>query len=113
MSQAMPGRKKPKKAKTKAPAEKKTNGRSQLVAPLREKLGLTQQEFATLLGLSTVSVSRWEHKHTQPTDSSRALLGLLARALVKKPAPKIVANLRAIPGTNELGRIIELVHLGD
>lgn len=84
-----------------------------LAAKLRDKLGLTQQEFATLLGLSTVSVSRWEHGHTKPTDASRALIGLLERALKNRKPELIVARLRALKGEDELGRLIALVHLGD
>lgn len=108
MSQAMPGRK--------TGAKSKSNGRSYSVSDLRERMGLTQQEFATLLGLSTVSISRWEHRHTRPTDASHALIGLLDRALAKKGddgIPKIVTALRTISGTDELDRIIALVHLGD
>jgi transcriptional regulator with XRE-family HTH domain len=83
---------------------------------MRERMGLTQQEFATLLGVSTVSISRWEHQHTKPTDSSHALVALLDRAIARKGdrgLTKIMDTLRNISGTNELARIIALVHLGD
>jgi len=111
---------KPKKAKrVKAqPKKAKANGvtapaASGPVVTLREKLGLTQQEFATLLGLSTVSVSRWEHKHTKPTDSSKALLALLGRAVERQDKDIIVSALRSLSGADEVDRIITLVHLGD
>ena len=98
------------KAKKKSPASSSgTKG----VGELRAELGLTQQEFATLLGLSTVSVSRWEHKHTRPTDASEALLGLLDRARRKRPTGEIVDRLRTLAGASELDRIVALVHLGD
>lgn len=102
---------KPKKPVTAAVTENGApNG---VVVTLRDRLGLTQQEFATLLGLSTVSVSRWEHKHTKPTDASKALLDLLSRAVAKKNPGAIVAALRSLSGADEIDRIITLVHLGD
>lgn len=110
MSQAMPSKRtaaKPRKAKP-------SNGTGTVpVVTLREKLGLTQQEFATLLGLSTVSVSRWEHKHTKPTDGSKALLALLGRAVERQDKDTIVSALRSLSGADEVDRIITLVHLGD
>ncbi|APU88847.1 putative XRE family transcriptional regulator [Virus Rctr197k] len=109
MSQAMPQKKTKPKPKPKA---KTANGRVD-VGSIRHKLGLTQQQFASLLGLSTVSVSRWEHAHTHPTDTSRALLTLLERALKKRDAEVVRRRLESIPGNNEESRIIELVHLGD
>lgn len=123
MSQAMPSKRtaakpkkakvQPKKAKAKAANGVSAPAASGPVVTLREKLGLTQQEFATLLGLSTVSVSRWEHKHTKPTDSSKALLALLGRAVERQEKDTIVSALRSLSGADEVDRIITLVHLGD
>lgn len=38
-----------------------------LVKELREKLILTQQEFANLLGVSFASINRWETGKHEPT----------------------------------------------
>jgi putative transcriptional regulator len=38
-----------------------------LVKELREKLILTQEELAKLLGVSFASVNRWENGHCDPT----------------------------------------------
>ena len=38
-----------------------------LIKKLREKLVLTQQEFAVLLGVSFTSVNRWENGKHEPT----------------------------------------------
>jgi DNA-binding XRE family transcriptional regulator len=38
-----------------------------LVKELREKLILTQQEFANLLGVSFASINRWETGRHEPT----------------------------------------------
>jgi len=40
---------------------------SKLVKELREKLILTQNEFADLLGVNYTSVSRWENGSFEPT----------------------------------------------
>lgn len=40
---------------------------SKLIKLLREKLLLTQQELAELLGVSFVSVNRWENGVHEPT----------------------------------------------
>ena len=38
-----------------------------IIKKLREKLVLTQQEFAALLGVSFTSVNRWENGKNEPT----------------------------------------------
>lgn len=37
------------------------------IKALREKMLLTQEEFASLLGVSFSSVNRWERGHYEPT----------------------------------------------
>lgn len=39
---------------------------SKLIKVLREKLMLTQTEFANLLGVSFVSINRWENDKNKP-----------------------------------------------
>lgn len=38
-----------------------------LVLPLRELCGLTQEQFAAKLGVTVVTVNRWENYRTKPT----------------------------------------------
>jgi putative transcriptional regulator len=38
-----------------------------LIKALREKFGLTQEEFARRLGVSFASVNRWENGQTKPS----------------------------------------------
>lgn len=90
-----------------------SNAKQPEVTTVRNQLGLNQQEFATLLGLSTVSVSRWEHRHTTPTGASAALVSLLTRALAKTKAEEIVSILRHVDRDDDVNRFITLVHLGD
>lgn len=37
-----------------------------LIRPLRSLCGLTQEQFAARLGVTVVTVNRWENKRTQP-----------------------------------------------
>jgi len=37
------------------------------IKELREALGMTQEEFARDLGVSFVTVNRWENKHASPS----------------------------------------------
>ena len=80
---------------------------------LRAHLQLTQQEFALLLGLSPVSISRWERGHMTPLDHSRMMLDLLKRALLRNPADKVLQTLRPLVMGSDLERVVALVHLGD
>jgi len=59
------------------------------IRKLRDRLGLTQEAFARLLGVSYVSVNKWENDASAPTGLSRVLLELLASAL-RTATPDIV-----------------------
>ena len=83
------------------------------VARIRSALGLTQHEFATVLGLSAVSVSRWEHRHMAPTGLSQLLLELLLRALSRNHVDVVLRTLRPLALAHDLERVVALVHLGD
>lgn len=41
---------------------------------VREKLGLSQIQFATLIGISPRTLQNWEQGHRRPEGSARALL---------------------------------------
>ena len=92
---------------------RRSNGNADQVARLRHQLGLSQQAFAELLGLSVVSISRWERGTTTLTDNSVALVGLLSRALSRRSPEEIVHRLREVMPQGEVERVVALVHLGD
>ena len=50
---------------------------SKSIKRLREKLFLTQEDLATRLGTSTVSISRWERGEHEPTMKMKRQLHLL------------------------------------
>jgi putative transcriptional regulator len=47
------------------------------VAAIREKLKLTQEQFANLCGVSVATLRNWEQGRRRPTGPSRALLRLV------------------------------------
>ena len=55
------------------------------VAYLREKLGLTQQELAEKIGVSSVAVHYWETGKRIPSGPVTKLLEQLAEQSEKKP----------------------------
>ena len=44
------------------------------ISAARDKLKLTQQEFATLLGISRCTVENWEQGHREPSGAARILI---------------------------------------
>ena len=51
--------------------------RSREIKQLREYLCLSQTEFAQLLGVSFVSVNRWENGHFEPTIKAKRKIKIL------------------------------------
>ena len=60
------------------------------VAAIRTKMGLTQDEFAALIGVSTRTLQNWEQGHRRPRGPARALL------MIAQADPR--ATLRALHG---------------
>ncbi|MDY6064430.1 MAG: helix-turn-helix transcriptional regulator [Candidatus Enterosoma sp.] len=50
-----------------------------MIITLRNKLILTQEEFAKLLGVSFASVNRWERGHHEPTTKAKRKIVELCR----------------------------------
>ena len=49
------------------------------VRDVRQRLNMTQQEFAQLFGFSVYSIRNWEQGKRQPEGSARVLLTIIAR----------------------------------
>jgi len=50
------------------------------IKKLRQELGLSQSELASLLGTHTMTVSKWERGKLKPSEHHRRLLGAFSRA---------------------------------
>jgi putative transcriptional regulator len=59
------------------------------VSAARARLGLSQNKFAALLGISPGTLKNWEHGRRRPTGAARVLLR------VAKKHPKIVLEAAA------------------
>lgn len=69
---------------------------AQTIHNLRLKLDLTQQAFGSLLGISFVTINRWENGHSSPTGLGAVLIELLSEALNYNSPSDVVCRLRAI-----------------
>jgi putative transcriptional regulator len=49
-----------------------------VIRDLRNRLGLTQEEFAHALGITVSTVNRWEKGHSAPSKLARASLARFA-----------------------------------
>jgi DNA-binding XRE family transcriptional regulator len=58
---------------------------SDAIAKVREELGLTQAELAQLVGVHTLTISKWEREVLSPTSHQIALLDAFSRAAKKDP----------------------------
>lgn len=47
---------------------------SSLVREMRQELGLTQEKFAAKLGVTYLTVNRWENNRTQPSPMALKLI---------------------------------------
>lgn len=59
-----------------------------MIITLRNKLILTQEEFAELLGVSFASVNRWERGHHEPTTKAKRKIV----ELCKKNKVELITN---------------------
>lgn len=70
------------------------------VKKIRERLGLTQAELAKKLGVSGISVSRWENRHSRPQRSHKIVL-----RKVRREARKLHQQTEA---TRKTQQVVEL-----
>jgi hypothetical protein len=71
---------------------------AQSVKVVRTEMGLTQQGLAALLGLSVVSINKWENGASEPTGLSAVLLQFLQNALRRHGAKRVLETLRPLGG---------------
>ena len=80
------------------------------VKVLRTQLGMTQQAFASALGISFVSVNKWENGGSSPTGLSSILLRLLESAL-QSHSPRVVSDRLRSVGPDPLAIIRTLIEM--
>lgn len=65
---------------------------------VRESLGLSQAQFASLLGVHAVTVSRWENETQHPTPYQMGLIQQFGRAAQRKEVATQVAAILVTAG---------------
>ena len=59
------------------------NGNGSLISQLRQRLSMTQEEFAHAIGVTVSTVNRWENGHIEPSRLARkAMQGLASQAAI-------------------------------
>lgn len=59
------------------------NQQGALISTLRQRLSMTQEEFAHAIGVTVSTVNRWENGHIEPSRLARkAMQGLAAQAAI-------------------------------
>jgi DNA-binding transcriptional regulator YiaG len=59
------------------------NGNGSMISLLRQRLSMTQEEFAHAIGVTVSTVNRWENGHIEPSRLARkAMQGLAAQAAI-------------------------------
>ena len=53
------------------------------IKQIRKRLGLTQEQFARELGVSFITVNRWENGHAKPSPLARRCIELLIKERLK------------------------------
>jgi transcriptional regulator with XRE-family HTH domain len=74
-----------------------------LIKKLRRRLGITQSELATLVGVSHSAVGSWEYGKARPEGRNREALVAL-RGLGKREVRRILATKAAEPRPKAKGR---------
>jgi DNA-binding transcriptional regulator YiaG len=61
----------------------RTMNQGTVIAALRQRLSMTQEEFAHAIGVTVSTVNRWENGHIEPSRLARkAMQGLAAQAAI-------------------------------
>lgn len=61
------------------------------IRDMRNRLSMTQEEFAHALGITVSTVNRWENGHSEPSKLARATIARLASAhgIFVEAAPRL------------------------
>jgi transcriptional regulator with XRE-family HTH domain len=68
------------------------------IRAIREALGLNQLQFAQLLGVHPMTVSKWEREEASPTDYQAAFLSQFQAAAKNKIDTDNLKNLLIVAG---------------
>jgi DNA-binding transcriptional regulator YiaG len=76
-----------------------------VISALRQRLGMTQEEFAHAIGVTVSTVNRWENGHIEPSRLARkAMQGLAAQAAIPVDLEAATPPLIGHVSTGQIGK---------
>ena len=78
-----------------------------VISTLRQRLSMTQEEFAHAIGVTVSTVNRWENGHIEPSRLARkAMQGLAAQAAIPVDLDAAAAPLIGHVSSASMGKAI-------
>jgi len=78
-----------------------------VISALRQRLSMTQEEFAHAIGVTVSTVNRWENGHIEPSRLARkAMQGLAAQAAIPVDLDAAAAPLIGHVSSGAMGKAI-------
>ena len=83
----------------------RTTQQGAVISALRQRLGMTQEEFAHAIGVTVSTVNRWENGHIEPSRLARkAMQGLAAQAAIPIDLESATAPLIGHVSSSQVGK---------
>lgn len=82
---------------------------AQDVIELRELLDMNRAEFASILGVDSRTIARWEDGHAGPTGTSRAVLAAFREVLTRRSPDNVMAVQETLRSAEKVGGLVYLL----
>jgi DNA-binding transcriptional regulator YiaG len=85
----------------------RTTQQGTVISALRQRLSMTQEEFAHAIGVTVSTVNRWENGHIEPSRLARkAMQGLAAQAAIPVDLEPATAPLIGHVSGGQVGKAL-------
>jgi DNA-binding transcriptional regulator YiaG len=86
-------------------SNERTNQQGAVISALRQRLSMTQEEFAHAIGVTVSTVNRWENGHIEPSRLARkAMQGLAVQAAIPVDLETVSAPLIGHVSANQMSK---------
>jgi|SwirhirootsSR3_FD_contig_51_10028287_length_657_multi_1_in_0_out_0_2 DNA-binding transcriptional regulator YiaG len=83
----------------------RTNQQGAVISALRQRLSMTQEEFAHAIGVTVSTVNRWENGHIEPSRLARkAMQGLAVQAAIPVDLETVSGPLIGHVSTSQMSK---------
>ena len=83
----------------------RTNQQGVVISALRQRLSMTQEEFAHAIGVTVSTVNRWENGHIEPSRLARkAMQGLAVQAAIPVDLETVSGPLIGHVSTSQMSK---------